>query len=60
MDKLKYEEVRSVEKLKTTEILLKAEELQVNLSKLTEYELNRIAGYVEGLISAKDLKKESA
>lgn len=49
-----------MEKLKTTEILLKAEELQVNLSKLTEYELNRIAGYVEGLISAKDLKKESA
>lgn len=37
------------------EKLVKAEEVAVNLEKLTPYELNRIAGYIEGLISAKQL-----
>ncbi len=44
--------------MKSSEILAKVEELQKNLSKLSPYELNRIAGYVEGLITAKELRRE--
>lgn len=46
--------------MKVSEILLKTEELNKNLSKLTECELNRIAGYVEGLITAKELKEQKS
>lgn len=41
--------------MKTSEILVKTEELNKNLSKINEYELNRIIGYIEGLISARQL-----
>ena len=43
--------------MKVSEVLIKVEELNANLSKLTQCELNRIAGYVEGLISAKQLRE---
>lgn len=44
--------------MKNIERVAKAEEVSKGLAKLSPNELNRIAGYVEGLISAKELYKE--
>ena len=49
---------QEVSKLKITEILAKAEELQANLTKLNDSELNRIMGYMEGMLAFKESTEE--
>lgn len=44
--------------MKTSEILVKTEELVKNIDKVNECELNRILGYMDGLISARELRRE--